>query len=92
MTALALFASTFILVFALGIQQLNVSGRHYAAAFITSIGISAGNLVLFKLAPGSAGIEIVAYLFGGSFGIIVAMAAHPRLVKFISAVGEGGKP
>lgn len=81
MNALWLFASTFILVFALGIQQLNVSGRHYAAAFITSIGISASNLVLFKLAPGSAGIEIVAYLFGGSFGIVVAMAAHPWLVR-----------
>ena len=79
--ALALFASTFVLVFALGIQQLNVSGRHFAAAFFTSILISAGNLVLFKLAPNSTGIEIVAYLLGGSFGIIVAMTAHPWLVK-----------
>lgn len=34
MTALALFASTFALVFLLGVQQLNVQHGHQAAAFV----------------------------------------------------------
>lgn len=81
MTALALFASTFVLVFALGLQSLNVNGRHYVAAFFTSFLIGGGNLVLFKLAPDATGMEIAAFLLGGPFGIIAAIAAHPWLVK-----------
>lgn len=81
MNALALFGSTFVLVLALGLQSLNVNGRHYVAAFLTSFGIGAGNLVLFKLAPDASGIEIVAFMLGGPFGIITAIWAHPRLVK-----------
>ncbi len=79
MTALALFASTFALVFALGLQSLNVNGGHYRAAFLTSFAIGAANLVLFKLAPEATGIEIAAYLAGGPIGIISAMKAHPWL-------------
>lgn len=81
MTALALFASTFVLVFALGLQSLNVNGRHYIAAFFTSFLIGGGNLVLFKLAPDATGMEIAAFLLGGPFGIIAAIAAHPWLVR-----------
>lgn len=77
MTATALFASTFALVFALGLQSLNVNGGHYRAAFLTSFAIGAANLVLFKLAPEASGIEIAAYLTGGPAGIVCAMRAHP---------------
>ena len=35
MTELALFASTFALVFALEMQSPNVNGEHYKAAFVT---------------------------------------------------------
>lgn len=63
MTALWLFGSTFLLVFALGLQSLNVNGGHYVAAFVTSFAIGGANLVLFKLAPDASGVEIVAYLF-----------------------------
>ena len=54
MTILALFASTFALVFALGIQQLNVQNNHRAAAVCTSLFIGASQLVMFKLAPDEA--------------------------------------
>jgi hypothetical protein len=77
-TALALFASTYALVFFLGLQSLNVNRGHYWAAFFTSFGIGAGNLVLFKLAPDATGLEIAAYLAGGPFGIVSSMLAHRR--------------
>ena len=40
MTSAALFASTFALVFFLGLQSLNVNNGHYRAAFFTSFGIA----------------------------------------------------
>lgn len=81
MTALALFASCFALVFFLGLQSLNVNGGHYKAAFFTSFGIGVGNLILFKLAPDANGIEIAAFLAGGPFGIISSMAFHRRYFR-----------
>lgn len=82
MTALTLFTATFALVFALGLQSLNVNGGHRAAAFVTSFLIGTANLGLFKILPGPTGaLEIAAYLLGGPFGIIAAMAAHPWIVR-----------
>lgn len=78
MTEIALFASTFLLVFFLGLQSLNVNGGHYTAAFFTSFGIGAGNMVLFKLAPHADAWQIAAYLLGGPFGIITSMVIHRR--------------
>jgi hypothetical protein len=76
MTELMLFLSTFVAVFALGFQSLNVNNGHQWLAFFTSILISAANLVLLKLAPNANGTEIAAYMSGGPFGIICAMKAH----------------
>lgn len=78
MTALALLASTFALVFALGLQSQLVNGGHYTGAFFNSLAIGACNLVLFKLAPSASGPEIAAYLMGGPFGIVAAMAAYRK--------------
>lgn len=84
MTALLLFASTFAVVFALGLQSLNVNGGHRLMAFLTSFAIGASNLVLFKVLPGpTAGLEIAAYLLGGPFGIVASMLAHPHLVRLM---------
>lgn len=81
MTAAALLISTYALVFALGLQSLNVNGGHYRAAFLTSLAIGGSNLVLFKLAPDASGLEIAAYLAGGPLGIVSAMRAHPYIVR-----------
>ena len=81
MTALALFASTFALVFFLGLQSLNVNGGHYRAAFLTGFGIGVGNLALYKLAPNASGIEIAAFLAGGPFGIVSSMWFHRRYFR-----------
>ncbi|OGO33106.1 MAG: hypothetical protein A2Z03_02255 [Chloroflexi bacterium RBG_16_56_8] len=83
MTILALFASTFALVFALGIQQLNVQNDHRAAAVCTSLFIGASQLVMFKLAPDASPAEAAAFLLGGPLGIYAAMVAHPWLVRVI---------
>ena len=82
MTELLLFGSTFLTVFALGLQQLNVNGGHRWAAFITSILIGVGNLVVLKVVPGAGWSEVLAYLLGGPLGIVASMAAHPRVVDW----------
>lgn len=81
MTTLALFASTFALVFFLGMQSLVVNSGRRAIAFANSVCIGAANLVLYKLAPEASGIDIAAYLLGGPFGIVAAMAAFQRLAS-----------
>ena len=73
MTALALLVSTFCLVFFLGLQSLVVNSGYRWLAFFNSFAIGTSNLVLFKLAPNSSGIEVLAYLSGGPFGIVAAM-------------------
>ena len=86
--AFCLFASTFILVFALGIQSLNVVNGHKGAAIVTSFFISTGQLVLYKLAPSADWVEIIAFLSGGPWGIYAAMEFHPSIVRIFSK----GKP
>ena len=81
-TALLLFAATFGVVFALGLQSLNVNGGHRVMAFCTSFCIGASNLVLFKMLPAQTDwLQIGAYLIGGPLGILASMAAHPHLVR-----------
>lgn len=79
MTAAALFASTFALVFLLGVQQLNVQHGHQRAAMITSLFIGISQLALYKMAPDAGGLEIACYLAGGPLAIICAMRVHPWL-------------
>lgn len=79
MNELILFASTFVLVFALGMQSLNVNGGHYIAAFLTSFAIGGANMVLLKLGPNAGTTEIIAFLAGGPFGIVSSMAVHRRI-------------
>lgn len=69
MIELLLFGSSFVQVFALGLQSLNVNGGHYRAAFLNSFLIGAANLVLYKIAPHANPLEMAAYLAGGPFGV-----------------------
>lgn len=83
MTELTLFASTYILVFALGLQSINVNNGHFILAAITSYIIGAGQMVLYKIAPDATWLQIFCYLNGGPLGIVTAMWAHPRLAKIL---------
>ncbi len=82
MNELALFASTFLFVFALCFQQLNVNGMHYGLAFITAFVIGAANLVILRIVPSATIAEILAYLAGGPFGVVAAMWVQPRVVQW----------
>lgn len=79
MSALYLLASTFGLVFALGLQSQLVNNGHYVSAFLNSLLIGSCNLVLFKLAPNASGFEVAAYLAGGPFGIVASMLVYRRI-------------
>jgi hypothetical protein len=73
MNALALLASTFAVVFCLGLQSLAVNHGHRWLAFGNSFLIGSSQLILFKLTPDASGLEIIAFLSGGPFGIVAAM-------------------
>lgn len=81
MTELALFASCFVSVFALGFQSQNVNQGHYVAAFMTSFAIGGGHLILYRLMPEANTSQIVAYLMGGPFGITASMIVHRRWMQ-----------
>lgn len=78
MTAILIFFSTFVLVFALGFQSLNVNNGHYKAAFLTSFAIASSNLILFKTVPQAGALEIGAYLTAGPVAIVASMFAHAK--------------
>ena len=80
MTELLLFISTFIAVFALGTQSLNVNNGHYVAAFLTSFLIGGSQLWLYKLLPDANLAQVAAYLAGGPFGIVASMWLHRRTI------------
>ena len=82
MTAPLLLASTFALVFCLGLQSQLVNNGHYAAAFLNSLAIGSANLVLFKLAPDATGWQVAAYLVGGPFGIVASMATYRHINRY----------
>lgn len=83
MTELTLFCSTYILVFALGLQSLNVNNGHFVLAALTSFVVGSGQMVLYKLAPDASWAEIAAYLCGGPLGIMTSMKVHPVLVRWM---------
>ena len=80
MIELALFASTFCAVFALGFQQQNVTGGHYLAAFLTSYLIGISYLALYRWMPDPTWSQVLAYLNGGPLGIVASMWTHQRTV------------
>lgn len=77
--ALLCFVSTFVAVFALGLQSLNVNQGHYWAAAGTSVLISLGHIGLYKYMPGADALAIAGYLAGGVCGITASMWSHRRV-------------
>lgn len=78
MTALIVFISTFVAVFALGFQSLNVNNGHYKAAFMTSFAIGSGNLMILKFVPDGDLVSMAAYLLAGPLAIVASMWVHKR--------------
>ena len=78
MIELLLFGSTFIAVFSLGLQSLNVNQGHYLAAAGTSVLISSGHILLYRYMPEARAAEVLAYYAGGVLGITSSMWVHAR--------------
>jgi hypothetical protein len=77
-TALGIFIATFVTVFCLGFQSLNVNRGHYKAAALTSFMIGSSHLVLYKALPDGDTVACIAYLIAGPLAITASMAAHER--------------
>jgi hypothetical protein len=85
-----LFLSTFVVVLALGLQQINVERRHIVAAALTSPVIGLATWVQVKLiAWPTTTADFLAYLVGGSAGIACSIWVHPHLLAFASRVRHG---
>lgn len=93
MTALILFISTFVAVFALGFQSLNVNQGHYRAAALTSFAIGGGNLMILKMVPDGDLAAMTAYLIAGPIAIVASMWVHRRTLgkKFTKHAHERSK-
>lgn len=78
MTALLLLASTFGLVFALGLQSQFVNNGHYGSAFFNSLVISLGQLGALQIVHAQTGWDYAAYLLGGPAGIVCSMHIYRR--------------
>lgn len=76
MIELAIFGSTFLSVFALGLQSLNVNQGHYLAAALTSAFISTGHIALYRFMPEASLSHLAAYYLGGVTGITSSMWFH----------------
>ncbi len=81
MQAVILFGTTFVLVFALGVNTLSVSKGQYGIAFLTSFLISGSNLVILRAVPQGDLLEVAAYMLGGPFGIVASMWIHNRFLR-----------
>lgn len=93
MTSIVIFASTFVAVFALGFQSLNVNQGHYRAAALTSFAIGGGNLMILKMVPDGDLAAMTAYLIAGPLAIVASMWVHRRTLgkKFFHHAHERSK-
>lgn len=81
MTTLLLFASTFGLVFALGLQSQFVNNGHYGAAFANSLMISVAQLGALQIVHATTPMHYAAYVVGGPLGIVSSMVLYRRRWK-----------
>ena len=84
--ALAVFAAQLVYVLLLGLQSLNVNGRHYAMAVSTSFAL--GTLGFYLTAAvaevqkaGLYGPIWWGFVLAGPVGIALAIWVHPHLAR-----------
>lgn len=87
-----LFISSFLAVFLLGFQQLNVAGNHYISAVIVSFGISGCQIFLWRTIGDADSIGVLVTMAGGAFGIISAMYFHPKIFASIKLTQSKKNP
>lgn len=87
MDAALVFGAQFVMIFLLGIQSLNVNGKHYVSAAITSalLGVFGFYLTGTIAAAHQQGMFSViwwSFVTAGPLGIITSMKLHPVLVRW----------
>lgn len=82
--AFLIFGATFLSVFTLGLQSLNVNQGHYVAAAVTSFFIGTGHILLYKYMPGADLAELLGYWAGGIAGITSSIWFHKRAKAWLS--------
>lgn len=84
--ALLIFVSQFGLIYLLGFQQMNVTGKHYVAAAITSFLLGLFGWFTISIIS-SANLEGIfsfvfwVYVIAGPLAIVFAMRTHPYIVR-----------
>jgi hypothetical protein len=76
--------ATFVSVFTLGLQSLNVNQGHYLAAAVTSFFIGSGHIFLYRYMPAAGVHEFIAYYLGGITGITFSIWFHKRAKAWLA--------
>jgi len=77
---MSLAIATYLTVTLLAFQQLNVVGRHYLMAVVTSFLIALAQYYMIRLAAHSlTPVDILVMGVGGSAGVVTAMITHDKL-------------
>lgn len=92
MEEISIFLAQFLMIFLLGLQQLNVQGKHYLAAAITSLllGVCGWTITSTIAAAHLEGLWSsigISFLIAGPLGILAAMFMHNKLITLL----YGGK-
>lgn len=86
MKALALFAAQYVYVLLLGLQSLNVNGRHYALAASGSVALGTLGFWLTAMIA-DVRLEAIgspvwwAYIAAGPLGIVTSIWMHPYIKR-----------
>lgn len=93
MQELILFSSTFIIVFLLGLQSINVNNRRYVASAITSIGIGSCTLLQLRLVPKMEMnlLQDFCYLAGGPLGIMFSIWFYKEVMNRDKVASKGSE-
>lgn len=78
---LTLFASSFFVVFLLGIQSKNVMNSRYVAAMVTSFGISVSNFLFVKYVSQGGFVEFWVAAVGGMLGIASSILLYDKFMR-----------
>ena len=81
MNALLLFVSTFILVFALGLQSLLANNKHYVGAFLNSFVIGIAQIGALQVIKAQTMTDYAAYVVGGPIAIVCSMFVFNRFIR-----------
>ena len=77
----AMFVSSFVVVFLLGLQSKNVNKSRYVAAAITSVGISIAQFAFVKYAANGNWLVLIISALGGAMGIAFSIYVHDHHIE-----------